>query len=106
MDIQNLAKAWEILDNLIDSTMTIREGSYDHKNAGMAMIKAIDEHTATGRMSSVDFSQFYGKTILEAAEQACEENGEPIEIALLIYYLISREFYSVSNWLNGEMKSD
>lgn len=74
-----------LANTLIDAAK-IRENSYD----GVAADKIDDP--------SVDFSQFYQKTLIQAANKACKNNGIDAQTAKIIDLLLAHCWNDALGW--------
>ena len=72
---------------MLQTTMDIREKSYDWFQAGRDEVN--DE--------LCDCNDYYGKTLREASEEAATQHGEP-EMAEILYYLAHSYWNDIQVW--------
>lgn len=93
-------KASKTLAVVIQNAMRIREASYDKKAADAATKKA-DAHRAADPSNMykghVDYKEFYGKTMQQAAEEAAEQEGDPA-LGDIVYHLMFTSWNDAADW--------
>lgn len=74
---------------MLQSTLDIREGSYDNATA---------EIDSTNDAVMFDAEDYYGKTLREAASEAATQHGEP-EMADILFYLARSYWNDIQVWI-------
>lgn len=86
------------LASMILRAMEIRESSYDKAAATEAEESVESSDTRYLPSDLVDYAEFYGKTLEQAAEQAAVENEEPT-MASIIFYLMYHAWNDIQTWI-------